>query len=249
MIEFERVRKRFGSQEVLRGVSLKVPQGETLVLLGASGVGKTVLLKAVIGLVELDDGDVTVDGMSISRADERALAAVRRRVGYVFQSSALFDSLTVAENILLGLCDERCRADSQGCRDRVQECLRWVNLEPRAAGKYPAHLSGGMQKRVAIARAIAGGQQYVLYDEPTTGLDPENAGIIANLIRRLRKELGVTSIVVTHDLNLARHVGDRWALLYDGTIHAEAPAPVFESLDDAVVRRFTRRARVLEQVA
>lgn len=249
MIEFHEVRKRFGPQEVLRGVSLKVARGESVVLLGASGAGKTVLLKAVIGLVELDHGEIYVEGVPISRADEGALAAIRRRVGYVFQSSALFDSLTVADNILLGLCDERCHADSQRCRARVQECLHWVNLEPAAAEKYPVQLSGGMQKRVAIARAIAGGQQYVLYDEPTTGLDPENAGIIAKLIRRLQNELGVTSIVVTHDLNLARHVGDRWALLYDGTIHAEAQTSVFERLDDAVVRRFTRRARAVEHVA
>lgn len=250
MIEFEGVTKSFGSQEVLRGVNLSIPAGKTLVLLGASGTGKSVLLKTVIGLIQPDAGDVRVDGVSIPAARDGALGAVRRRVGYVFQSSALFDSLTVAENILLGLNDETCRADSRACRERVQECLRWVNLEEAAATKYPAELSGGMQKRAAIARAIAGEQRYVLYDEPTTGLDPMNAGIIADLIQWLQSELGVTSIVVTHDLDLARRLGDSMALLYEGRIHAEAPAASFGALDDPVVRQFAGGGRrVLGHVA
>ncbi|MBI2538130.1 MAG: ATP-binding cassette domain-containing protein, partial [Gemmatimonadetes bacterium] len=209
MIEFDGVSKRFGSQEVLRGLTLRVPTGSSLALLGPSGAGKSVLLKTVIGLIEPDEGDVRVGGRSVVHDDARGLPAVRRQVGYIFQSSALFDSLTVEENVLFGLDDQVWRAKPQWCRQRVEQCMRWVNLEPEAAAKYPAELSGGMQKRVAIARAIAGEQRYLLCDEPTTGLDPMNAGLIAELLRRLQRQLGATTIVVTHDLTLARFVTDR----------------------------------------
>jgi phospholipid/cholesterol/gamma-HCH transport system ATP-binding protein len=248
MIELANVTKRFGDLEVLRGVTLTVPTGCSTVLLGASGSGKSVLLKTVMGILAPDEGEIWVGGRALTSGPRDALASLRAQVGYVFQSSALFDSLTVAENILFGLPEEWCRTNERGCRERVRECLRWVNLDTAVADKYPAELSGGMRKRVAIARAIAGRQRYVLYDEPTTGLDPMNAGIIAVLIRRLQAELGVTSIVVTHDLDLARRVGDRAALLYDGRIHVEAPAACFETLDDPVVRAFVR-PEVLERSA
>jgi len=249
MIEFDGVSKRFGSQGVLRGVTLRIPAGSSLALLGPSGAGKSVLLKTVIGLIEPDEGDVRVAGRSVLRDDGRALAAVRRQVGYIFQSSALFDSLSVEENVLLGLDDEVCRTNPQWCRQRVEQCLRWVNLEPDAAAKYPAELSGGMQKRVAIARAIAGNQRYLLCDEPTTGLDPMNAALIAELLRRLQQQLGATSIIVTHDLSLARFVTDRFALLFEGRIRAHAPADEFLALDDPVVRSFTAAAQNLQRVA
>lgn len=241
MIRLERIRKRFGRHEVLRGLSLCVPRGRTLALLGPSGVGKSVLLKTVIGLLEPDEGEIWVAGVELTEARPRTAEPVRRTMGYVFQYSALFDSLTVAENILLGLDESRWSPDSAATRARLLEALRWVNLDPEVASSYPAELSGGMQKRVAIARAVVAEPRYVLYDEPTAGLDPLNAANIADLIRRLQHDLGVTSIVVTHDLDLASAVGDQVAILDGGRIVAEVPAPALEALDHPmlqVVRRW-----------
>jgi phospholipid/cholesterol/gamma-HCH transport system ATP-binding protein len=242
MIRLERVSKRFGGQEVLRGVSLSIRAGGTLVLLGPSGVGKSVLLKTIIGLVEPDDGEIWVGGVELTGAPERVAQGIRRQMGYVFQYSALFDSLTVAENILLGLDERRWRANSLATRVRLQECLEWVNLRPEIASRYPAELSGGMQKRVAIARAIVAEQRYLLYDEPTSGLDPVNVERIAGLIRRLQGDRGVTSIVVTHDFELAKHVGDQVAILDGGRIVADVPALALESLDHPMVRAFHHQA-------
>jgi len=248
MIRLERVRKRFGAHEVLRDVSLSVRAGRTLALLGSSGVGKSVLLKTVIGLLEPDEGEVWVGDVELTGAPERAAEAVRREMGYVFQYSALFDSLTVAENILLGLDERHWRADSPAARARLQECLRWVNLSPEIASLYPEELSGGMQKRVAIARAIVAEQRYLLYDEPTAGLDPLNAENIAGLIRRLQRDLGVTSIVVTHDFELVRYVGDEAAILEGGRIVADVPAAALEALDHPMVQAFRHRPERIDYV-
>ncbi len=240
MIELIDIRKSFGDKVVLAGVSLRVEVGETLALLGPSGTGKSVLLKHVIGLIEPDAGDVIVDGISIPDASDRRLAKVRERVGYVFQGSALFDSMTVAENICLGMDDRECRRNKAECAARMLECLSLVNLEPDVADLYPAELSGGMQKRVAIARAIAGHQRYLLYDEPTTGLDPENAGIITSLMSDLKARLGVTGIIVTHDLDNAFRAADRVALLYKGKLHSEGTVEGFCASPDPVVQQFCR---------
>jgi len=248
MIRLERVRKRFGAHEVLRDVSFSVRSGRTLALLGPSGVGKSVLLKTVIGLLEPDEGEVWVGDVELTGAPERAAEAVRREMGYVFQYSALFDSLTVAENILLGLDERRWRPDAPATRARLQECLRWVNLRPEIASLYPEELSGGMQKRVAIARAIVAEQRYLLYDEPTAGLDPLNAENIAGLIRRLQRDLGVTSIVVTHDFELVRYVGDQAAILDGGRIVADVPAPALEALDHPMVQAFRHRPERVDYV-
>jgi phospholipid/cholesterol/gamma-HCH transport system ATP-binding protein len=238
MIRLERIRKRFQAQEVLRGVNLSVRSGSTLVLLGPSGVGKSVLLKTVIGLLEPDEGEIWVGDVELTGAPERVAHAVRREMGYVFQYSALFDSLTVEENILLGLDERRWPSNAPRTQARLEECLQWVNLEPETASKYPAELSGGMQKRVAVARAIIAEQRYLLYDEPTAGLDPVNVENIAGLIRRLQEDLGVTSIVVTHDFELAKHVGDQVAILDSGRIVAAVPALALEALDHPMVRAF-----------
>jgi phospholipid/cholesterol/gamma-HCH transport system ATP-binding protein len=238
MIRLERVRKRFDRHDVLRGVSLSVRAGSTLALLGPSGIGKSVLLKTIIGLLEPDDGEIWVRDVELTGAPAPTAAAIRRTMGYVFQYSALFDSLTVAENILLGLDESREPFDSPGAQARLGECLRWVNLNPAIATRYPAQLSGGMQKRVAVARAIVAEPRYVLYDEPTSGLDPLNAYHIARLIRQLQRDLGVTSIVVTHDFELARYVSDQVAILDGGRIVADAPAPALEGLDHPMVRAF-----------
>jgi phospholipid/cholesterol/gamma-HCH transport system ATP-binding protein len=249
MIEFRNLHKAFGDLVVLAGVDLVVQEGETLALLGPSGTGKSVLIKHAIGLLAPDEGDVIVDGISIADATPAELAAVRRQLGYVFQNAALFDSLTVAENLRLALeTDDRAR-DVKQCRQEAAELLRKVNLDESVLDKYPAELSGGMRKRVGVARAIASRPKYLLWDEPTTGLDPVNADNIDDLIMELNRTLNVTSIVVTHDLDTAFEVGDRIALLYEGRIRANAPPDEIMKSQDPVVARFVRRTRLDANVA
>jgi phospholipid/cholesterol/gamma-HCH transport system ATP-binding protein len=243
MIEFRDLHKSFDGNHVLRGVDLTVMEGQTLALLGPSGTGKSVLIKHAIGLLEPDAGDVVVDGISIARATPAELREVRRSIGYVFQNAALFDSLTVAENLWLAQTDERESRSAAACRPEATELLRRVNLEAGVMDRLPSELSGGMRKRVGVARAIAHQPRYLLWDEPTTGLDPVNADNIDDLIMELGRELGVTSIVVTHDLDTAFEVGDRIALLYEGRIRAcQAPGEILQN-EDPVVRRFVRRSR------
>jgi phospholipid/cholesterol/gamma-HCH transport system ATP-binding protein len=245
MIEFRNLHKRFGTQQVLRGVDLVVEEGETLALLGPSGTGKSVLIKHAIGLLRPDEGDVLVDGISIANASEKELRNVRRRIGYVFQNAALFDSLTVAENLWLAETDEKDLRKPKDCCAQTEELLRRVNLDPaQVMHKYPSELSGGMRKRVGVARAIAHRPHYLLWDEPTTGLDPVNADKIDELILELGRQPRVTSIVVTHDLDTAFEVGDRIALLYEGRVRAcQTPDEILRS-EDPVVQRFVRRSRV-----
>jgi len=243
MIEFRNVHKSFGAQYVLRGVDLVVEEGETLALLGPSGTGKSVLIKHAIGLLQPDEGDVIVDGISIAKATREELRRVRRNLGYVFQNAALFDSLTVAENLWLAQEDEGGLRTLRDCSSDAGELLEKVNLDPGVLSKYPSELSGGMKKRVGVARAIASCPRYLLWDEPTAGLDPVNADTIDDLIMDLGRNLGVTSIVVTHDLDTAFEVGDRIALLFDGQIRAvDTPAGIRENTDP-LVRRFVRRIR------
>lgn len=244
MIEFRDLHKSLGGEAILRGIDLVVQEGETLVLLGPSGAGKSVLLKHAIGLLRPDRGDVLVDGVSIARASVAELKRVRRRVGYVFQNAALFDSLTIAENLRLAQDDDRELRDVEECRAEAKVLLERVNLDPSVLDMYPPQLSGGMRKRVGVARAIASHPRYLLWDEPTTGLDPVNAETIDALIKELAAELGVTSIVVTHDLESAFQVGDRIALLYEGRIHICAPPEEVFTSTDPVVQRFVRRGRV-----
>ena len=245
MIEFRNLHKRFGTQQVLRGVDLVVEEGETLALLGPSGTGKSVLIKHAIGLLRPDEGDVLVDGISIANASEKELRNVRRRIGYVFQNAALFDSLTVAENLWLAETDEKDLRKPKDCCAQTEELLRRVNLDPaQVMHKYPSELSGGMRKRVGVARAIAHRPHYLLWDEPTTGLDPVNADKIDELILELGRQPRVTSIVVTHDLDTAFEVGDRIALLYEGRVRAcQTPDEILRN-EDPVVQRFVRRSRV-----
>jgi len=249
MIEFRGVYKQLGGEPILRGIDLTVPEGQTLALLGPSGAGKSVLLKHAIGLLQPDAGDVLVDGVSVVNASPSELKRVRRRVGYVFQNAALFDSLTVAENLWLAQDDDTGRRSLRECREEAAELLRRVNLDPSVLDMYPAQLSGGMRKRVGVARAIASNPRYLLYDEPTTGLDPVNAETIDSLILELDQQLGVTSIVVTHDLESAFKVGERIALLYDGRIHVAATPDELLASTDPVVQRFIRRGRINSPVS
>lgn len=241
MIELRGVRKRFERHVVLDGVDFVVNDGETVALLGPSGTGKSVLLKHIIGLMRPDAGDVRVDGLSVPQLGRTELAALRRRVGYAFQTGALFDSVSVFENIRLGIGDEKCYRNASYCRDRVAECLRLVNLPQEAGRMMPIELSGGMRKRVGIARAIAGNPKYLLYDEPTSGLDPVNADVMDALIGRLQQELKVTSVVVSHDVRGSFRVANRIALLHQGRIRAVGTPEDFMAAKDAVVQEFLER--------
>ena len=241
MIELRKLSKRFLDNVVLDQVDFTVQRGETVALLGPSGVGKSVLLKHIIGLIKPDSGEVIVDGLSVPHLRRKELAELRRRIGYVFQNGALFDSMTVYENIRLGITDEECYGDAAYCADRVRECLRLVNLTPEVGRKLPSELSGGMRKRVGIARAIAGKPTYLLYDEPTSGLDPVNADVIDDLIERLQQELGVTSVVVSHDVRGSLRVADRVALLWQAKIRAVGTAEEILASRDPAVQQFLER--------
>jgi len=241
MIELRKVSKRFLENVVLDGVDFDVKKGETVALLGPSGVGKSVLLKHINGLIRPDAGDVLVDGLSVPHLKRKELQQLRSRIGYVFQYGALFDSMDVLENIRLGITNEEQYRDEAYCEERVKECLRLVNLAPDVARKYPAELSGGMRKRVGIARAIAGKPTYLLYDEPTSGLDPVNADVIDGLIERLRDELGVTSVVVSHDVRGSFRVADRVALLWQAKIRAVGTPEEILASKDPAVQQFLER--------
>ncbi len=234
MIVLDNLTKSFGAKQVLRGVSLEVPDGRNTVIIGPSGIGKSVTLKLIVGLIEPDDGSVEVDGEVVHLMDRRRLAELRGRVGYVFQFAALFDSMTVAENIRLGLVKRKLDEDT--IRERIDESLAVVEL-PGVEDKYPAELSGGMRKRVGIARAIALKPRYILYDEPTTGLDPITSAVMDQLMIRTR-DLGVTGLVVTHDMRSAFSVGDRIAMLHEGIIRQVGSPDEIRATDDPVVRQF-----------
>ena len=241
MIELRNVHKQFGKQVVLNGVDFEVREGETVALLGPSGTGKSVLLKHIIGLIHPDEGTILVDGKDVNRLKRKELSELRSSIGYVFQNGALFDSMDVFENVRLGITDEEKYRDEEYARKRVLECLKLVNLAPDVMTKYPAELSGGMRKRVGIARAIAGSPKYLLYDEPTSGLDPVNADVIDGLVKRLDNELGVTSVMVTHDVRGAFRVADRLALLSEGRIVMQGTPQEFLESKNAKVREFLER--------
>jgi phospholipid/cholesterol/gamma-HCH transport system ATP-binding protein len=241
VIELRNVRKRFGRHVVLDGVDFVVQEGETVALLGPSGTGKSVLLKHIIGLLKPDSGDVLVDGLSVPSLERTELAALRKRIGYAFQTGALFDSVSVFENIHLGINDDARYRDLDFSRERVAECLRLVNLPEDVARLMPIQLSGGMRKRVGIARAIAGRPKYLLYDEPTSGLDPVNADVMDGLIESLQHELHATSVVVSHDVRGSFRVADRIALLHQGRIRAVGTPEEFMAAKDEVVRGFLER--------
>lgn len=241
MIEIRGLAKRFGAQVILDGVDLTVQEGETMALLGPSGTGKSVLLKHIIGLIHPDGGEVIVDGQDVASLGRNELSTLRGTIGYVFQNGALFDSMNVYENIRLGLTKPDEYNDRAVAEVRVLECLRLVNLVPETMKKMPSELSGGMRKRVGIARAIAGRPKYLLYDEPTSGLDPVNADIIDALIKRLDTELGVTSIMVTHDVRGAFKTADRIALLTGGKVVAVGTPAEFRESTVPEVRAFLER--------
>jgi phospholipid/cholesterol/gamma-HCH transport system ATP-binding protein len=236
MIEARQLKKSFDTQLVLDGVDLRIESGESVAIIGRSGGGKSVLLKHLIALLQPDSGDVLINGESIVRMNERQLLRIREKFGMVFQSAALFDSMTVAENVAFPLIRKKKFTPGE-IEQRVTAALEMVDL-PGTQKKNPAELSGGMRKRVGLARAIIYEPQILLYDEPTTGLDPIVADSIDKLIIRVRDQLKVTSVVVTHDMRTARRVGNRVLMLHEGKIYANAtPEELFAS-QDPVVRQF-----------
>ena len=241
------VRKAFGDNEVLKGFSISIQEGHTTSVIGGSGSGKSVALKHIVGLLRPDDGEVWVDGENVGRLDQESLYLLRRNVGYVFQFSALFDSMTVEENVGMGLRRMRQFSEAE-IRDRAEECLAMVNLQGYGS-RFPSELSGGQRKRAGLARAIATKPKYILYDEPTTGLDPVTTAVIDELIIRMAEELDVTGVVITHDMTSAFRVSDRIAMLYDGRIRYEGTPEEIREAEDPVVRGFVEgRPDLMESV-
>jgi phospholipid/cholesterol/gamma-HCH transport system ATP-binding protein len=236
MIEVRELQKSFGTQKVLDGVSFRIENGESVVIIGRSGGGKSVLLKHLIGLIQPDAGEVLIDGENIGPLNERQLLRVRRKFGMVFQGAALFDSMSVAENVAFGLRRHEHFSEAEIAK-RVSATLEMVDL-PGTENKNPDELSGGMRKRVGLARAIIYEPQIVLYDEPTTGLDPIVSDSIDQLMIRVRDHLKVTTVVVTHDMRTARRVGQRVLMLHNKKIYASGAPEDFFTSKDPVVRQF-----------
>jgi phospholipid/cholesterol/gamma-HCH transport system ATP-binding protein len=236
MIEFINVKKRLGNKDVLQGVSFKIEKGETFAIIGRSGAGKSVTLKLMVGLMQPDVGKIIIDGVDITNHNEFFLATIRKKFGFLFQSSALLNSLTVGENVGLPLREHQ-ELPKETIKKRIREVLKIVGLH-EAENLMPAELSGGMRKRVALARSIVRYPEIILYDEPTTGLDPIMANIINHLIINLREKLNITSVVVTHDMKSTFMVANRIALLYHGEIIQTGSVDYFQNSTDRFIRQF-----------
>ncbi|MDR3125005.1 MAG: ABC transporter ATP-binding protein [Endomicrobium sp.] len=238
MIKVENIYKNFGKQCVLCGVNLEVCSGQTVVIVGSSGVGKSILLKTLVGLIKPDSGSVIIDNVDITKCALSDLQKIQKKMGYVFQECALFDSLNIFENVAFGL-RTLTNLDEQGIKNRVAKCLAMVGLK-NVEHLKPANLSGGMKKRVAIARTISYKPNYILYDEPTTGLDPIMSYVISDLIISLKKGLNVSSIVVTHDMNSAYKIADKIMMIYEGKIIFSGTPEEVKSTDNEYVRQFVK---------
>lgn len=235
MIKLSDVHKSFGPKQVLRGVNLEVAKGESMVIIGGSGTGKSVLLKSVLGLVRHDSGMITLDGEDVTRAARDPFLA---RFGMLFQGAALFDSLPVWQNVAFRLMRGQLKRPRNEARDIAIEKLRRVGLKPDVADLYPSELSGGMQKRVGLARAIAAEPEIIFFDEPTTGLDPIMSGVINDLIREIVVEMGATAMTITHDMSSVRAIADKIAMLHDGVIQWTGPVADMDSADDPYLHQF-----------
>ena len=235
MIELANVHKAFGANRVLQGVNLTIQKGTSMVIIGGSGTGKSVLLKSVLGLVRHDAGTISLDGQDVTTAPRDAFLA---RFGMLFQGGALFDSLKVWENVAFRLMRGPGKLPPAQARDIAIEKLRRVGLQPRVADLLPAELSGGMQKRVGLARAIAAAPEIIFFDEPTTGLDPIMAGVINDLIREIVVEMGATAMTITHDMTSVRAIADNVAMLHDGLIRWTGPVAALDQAPDPYVQQF-----------
>ena len=235
MIELTNIHKRFGANKVLQGTSLVVPKGTSLVIIGGSGTGKSITLKCILGLVKPDSGTIKIDGRDISRGDRDAFLA---RFGMLFQGAALFDSIPVWQNVAFRLLRGTLKRPFEEAREIAVEKLRRVGLTPDVADKLPAELSGGMQKRVGLARAIAAEPEIIFFDEPTTGLDPIMAGVINELIREIVVEMGATAMTITHDMTSVRAIADTVAMLHDGVIKWTGPVAEMDNSGDPYLDQF-----------
>lgn len=235
MITLSDVHKRFGENRVLQGVNLGIPSGTSMVIIGGSGTGKSVLLKCILGLVRPDRGRITLDGQDVTTGDRDAFLA---RFGMLFQGGALFDSLRVWENVAFRLMRGQKALPKAHAREVAIEKLRRVGLKPETADLYPAELSGGMQKRVGLARAIAAEPEIIFFDEPTTGLDPIMSGVINDLIREIVVEMGATAMTITHDMSSVRAIADHVAMLHGGVIRWTGPADEMDATPDPYVQQF-----------
>jgi phospholipid/cholesterol/gamma-HCH transport system ATP-binding protein len=247
VIRLDNVHKSFGPKKVLQGFTLDVEEGETMVIIGYSGTGKSVAIKHIVGLLEPDRGSVWVDGLEVPKLPRRDLYELRARIGYVFQFAALFDSMSVGDNVAMGL-RKQAKMNEKQITNRVAETLELVDL-PNIETKFPAELSGGMRKRVGLARAIALRPKYILYDEPTTGLDPVTSAVIDDLMIRMRDRLGVTSIVITHDMRSAYRVGTRIAMLDEGKVRQVGTVDEIKNTRDPIVRQFVEGRAELDETA
>jgi phospholipid/cholesterol/gamma-HCH transport system ATP-binding protein len=246
VIKLINVHKSFGAKRVLEGFNLEIPEGETMALIGYSGTGKSVAIKHIVGLLEPDVGEVWVDGREVPKLPRKELYELRSHIGYVFQFAALFDSFSIGENIAMGLRKQGVLRPDE-IETRIRESLTLVDL-PDVAAKFPAELSGGMRKRVGIARAIALRPKYMLYDEPTTGLDPVTSATIDELMIRMREALGVTSVVITHDMRSAYTVASRIAMLYEGQVRQVGTVDEIKNTRDPVVRQFIEGRAHIEEM-
>jgi phospholipid/cholesterol/gamma-HCH transport system ATP-binding protein len=246
-IEFRDVHKAFGPKKVLRGFSLEIVEGQTLSVIGGSGAGKSVALKHIVGLLRPDQGQVLVDGRVVTELAQKDLDDLRRSVGYVFQFAALFDSMSVADNVGMGLKRVPGMRPAQ-IAQRVEECLHLVDLDGYG-DRFPSELSGGQRKRVGFARAIATEPKYLLYDEPTTGLDPVTTAVMDELMLRMKRELDVTGVAITHDMQSAYKISDRIAMLYDGRIRFLGTPDEIRRCEDPVVKGFIEGRPDLWEVA
>ena len=235
MIQLDTVHKSFGPNAVLRGVDLTIPKGESMVIIGGSGTGKSVMLKTVLGLIEPDGGTITVDGDDVTKVDRDAFLA---RFGMLFQGGALFDSLPVWQNVSFRLLRGPLKRPKAEAREIAIEKLRRVGLTPDVADRLPAELSGGMQKRVGLARAIAAEPEIIFFDEPTTGLDPIMAGVINDLIREIVVEMGATAMTITHDMSSVRAIADKVAMLHEGVIQWTGPIGELDATENPYVQQF-----------
>ncbi len=245
MIKLRNLRKSFGKQNVLMDVNLDIRRNETMVIIGASGGGKSVILKHMIGLLQPDDGEVSVDGVTISTSKFFDTHTIRKKMGMLFQMGALFDSMDTGENIAFALREHHPELSEKQIQDTVTEKLKLINLVPEFRTKMPSELSGGMKKRVALARAIALSPEILLYDEPTTGLDPITSDVINDLILDMQSKLGVTSVVVTHDMVSAFKVADRIAMLYRGRIIEIGTVSEIKNTSNPFVKQFITGQRNL----
>ncbi|HEX5622822.1 MAG TPA: ABC transporter ATP-binding protein [Sulfuricurvum sp.] len=238
MIRFENVTKSFGKRKILRGVNLEIERGKTTVIFGVSGGGKSTIIKHIVGLLKPDSGSISVNGVRVDNADETTLREIRTKVGFLFQSGALFDSMNIRDNVAFPMVEHQHLTPKE-LEYKIDEKLSMVGLDPSVVKSlYPEELSGGMRKRVGLARTLALEPEVILYDEPTSGLDPVTSDFITQMICRLRDEIGMTSILISHDIAESFKAGDNYAMLFDGVIVEAGDKEAFRNSTNAVVQQF-----------